>query len=232
MRTIAIVKYSFFVLGLLMLAGAAALYSSQVDFIDRAVETEGIVLELIPRRSGDSGTTYAPRVAFIAESGETVTFTSSSSSSHPDYVAGDGLEVLYDPANPRDAQLPGMGLWLGPIVLAILGLCFVGIGGGIITYGVIARRRQAELEVNGMPVVLPLSEVMVDESLTVNGRHPWRLLTQWHNPKDGKLYHYRSAALWFDPREHIAEGQEVTVLVDRKKPKRHHMDLSFLPEPA
>lgn len=232
MRTIAIVKYSFFVLGLLMLAGAGALYQSNVDFMQRAVQAEGVVLALVPRRSSDSATTYALRVGFIAQSGETVTFTTRSSSSHPDHVEGDAVSVYHEPGNPQDARLPGSDMWLGVTVLAILGVAFAGIGGGVMAHGIIARRRQAELEVNGMPVVLPLSEVIVDESLTVNGRHPWRLLAQWHNPKDGKLYAYRSAALWFDPRQYISEGQEVTVLVDRKKPKRHHMDLSFLPEPA
>jgi Protein of unknown function (DUF3592) len=99
---------------LLLIGGVAAILFSAFGFMvnrwryKRWAKASGTVIELIKVEtiSSDRATmpTYAPRVSFRTASGETAEFTSTSSSSAGPAV-GDTVSVLYDPTDPKDAQL-------------------------------------------------------------------------------------------------------------------------------
>ena len=60
--------------------------------------------------------------------GESVKFTSKFGSRPAPYDIGDGVDVLYDPKDPRDARIDSFrGLWLGAAIAGSLGLFFAGI---------------------------------------------------------------------------------------------------------
>ena len=93
------------------------------------------------------------------------------------------------------------------------------------------RRREAELRLHGRRVQARFQAVERNTSLEVNGNHPWRIVCQWQDPTTGLLHLFKSRNLWFDPTPYV-KVQELTVFVDPRKPKRHFVDVSFLPRLA
>lgn len=231
MKTITIIKYVFLLVGLGMLAGSVALLQHTRAFIARAARADGVVTELVARHSNDSDT-WAPVVRFTPGGGEPVEFTSSSSSNPPSYHRGENVVVLYDPAQPQRARIDGFfSLWGAPLILGVLGTVFSGIGSGIMLFGRVSRRRDEELMLNGRPIQAEFQAVEQNTSLTVNGRHPWRVTAQWQDPATTMVHVFHSHNLWYDPTGYI-DRKQIMVFVDTANPKKYHVDLSFLPKLA
>ncbi|MCL1479788.1 MAG: DUF3592 domain-containing protein [Marinobacter sp.] len=106
MKTLAITKYLFTLIGAALLASAFSLYNGTTSFLKEAVSTEGTVVELVPSRSSNS-TTYAPVVQFNEINGRLVEFTSNASSNPPAYNRGERVVVLYSPNAPESAKIDG-----------------------------------------------------------------------------------------------------------------------------
>lgn len=231
MKVLNIIKYVFSAVGLGMLVGAFFLYRSTSSFLEEAVAAPGTVIELLPVRSDDSYT-YKPVVRFTTESGRDVEFASSSSSNPPSYREGEIVKVFYRAGEPQNAMIDGFfSLWGGALILSILGGVFTTIGGSILAVVAIKNRRDAYLKVHGTPVQSEFQSVELNTSLTVNGRHPFRVVSQWINPATSKVHVFRSNHIWFDPTSYIS-GKHVTVMIDNNNPKKYFMDVSFLPEAA
>lgn len=118
----------------------------------------------------------------------------------------------------------------GTWILALLGLVFTLVGGGILGYGIVAARRRAWLLANGRPVPARFDHVEVNTTVAVNDKHPFRIVGHWHDQTHNELHVFRSVNLWVDPTPFLTDGQPLRVLVDPAKPSRHHMDISFLPK--
>jgi hypothetical protein len=220
--------YVFLGVGILLLFLSLVVWSKTRSFVARAATAQGSVTELIEVRDDDDGSsTYKPVVKFIAAGGEEITFTSSYSSRPPAYEVGERVEVLF---LPGDARIKGFGsLWFGPLILGGLGTVFSAIGLGILLRGRANARKAGYLMAYGNAVLTDVQGVVQNTSLTVNGRHPWRITSQWLDPASNKVRVFHSANLWFDPAKFVTSGQ-VTVLLDPADPRRYHMDVSFLPE--
>lgn len=233
MKSIAIIKYVFLLVGLAMLAGSVLLYQHTRSFLAHAARADGVVLDLVrSHSSSNSSDTWAPLVRFTPANGEPVEFTSSTSSNPPAYSKGEPVGVLYDPAQPQRAKIDGFfSLWGGLLILGVLGTIFGAIGGGILLYGRLARRREEQLLVNGQPVQADFQSVELNTSLTVNGRHPWRILAQWQDPATALVHVFHSQNLWYDPTRYV-DRKQITVFIDGSNPKKYFVDLSFLPKAA
>lgn len=120
-----------------LLLGGGYLAYHQYDFLDRAVETKGRVLEMVRKTRSKGRPTYAPKVSFKTAEGVSVEFTSKLSSSSPSYGVGETVNVLYDPIDPQGAEIKGfLSIWLGPMVLLIMGsfmFLFSVLGGRLYT---------------------------------------------------------------------------------------------------
>ena len=231
MKTIAIIKYAFAAIGLALLAGGLLWWQSTRSFLAQASMAEGTVVALRLSRSSDSSA-YYPVVRYATADGRTIEFVSSAGSNPPSYSEGEKVQVLFQPANPRHAKINGFfSLWGGPLIFGGLGAVFLAIGGGIIAATTLSARRGEYLRTHGMPVQASFRGVELNESLTVNGSHPWRIVTQWQDPATSQVHVFRSANLWFDPSEYI-RADKLTVFIDPVNPKKHWVDVSFLPKPA
>lgn len=231
MKTLNIIKYVFAIVGACMLAGAFALYSSTSSFLERAVTTQGTVVELIRSRSSDS-ISYYPIVEFTTTSGHAVEFQSNSGSNPPSYNRGEQVSVIYESSAPESAKIDSFfSLWGGATIVGGIGLVFGLIGGGMLAYGVVKRRSNAHLQKNGVEIQADFQGVEHNTSLTVNGRSPFNIVCQWLHPQTGELYIFRSENLWFDPSDHV-EYEKIPVLVDESNLKKYWVDTSFLPKLA
>lgn len=226
----------FALIGLGSLGGTFYAYRYTSSFIETAAEAEGEVVNLV--RSGSSsgsssgGSTYAPVVKFTAANGERYEFTSSAGSNPPSFRPGDRVRVYYLREDPYDAEIDDFfSLWGGALILGFLGTVFSAFGFGFLLPGVFSRRNNARLRREGTPVQAEIQEVEYRRHIRVGGRSPWRVKAQWRNPRTGLVHIFTSEDIWFDPKAYL-DREQVTVYIDPEKPKRHYIDLSFLPKLA
>ena len=122
---------------LLLVGGIAAILFSVFGFIvnrrryQRWVKTSGTIIEAIKveRISPDRPNmpTYSPKVSFRTATGESVEFVSEVSS-YPPPVVGSIVPVLYDPNDPKEAELDRfMSKYLLVVVAFFGGIVMVGI---------------------------------------------------------------------------------------------------------
>lgn len=230
-RVIAFTKWGFLVGGCLMLAGAGAFALRARAFVARAATAEGTVVDLVGGASGNS-TAWYPVIAFETADRRSVRFRSAAGTNPPAYAPGEPVRVLYDPANPKDARIDSkFMIWGAPSGLGAFGVIFASIGGGLSIAGAVQRRRKERLRRNGTRVEATFQRVEPNEALTVNGRHPYRIVAQWLDPTRNEVHVFHSENLWFDPTEYVAD-KTIPVFVQRGNPRRYVMDVSFLPKLA
>ena len=231
MKTITIFKYVFLLVGIGMLAGSWSWYQNTRSFIGQAAKAEGTIVELVRSNSSDS-TTYRPVVHFNNQNGEQIEFTSSAGSNPPSYSKGEKVEVLYLPNEPRNAKINGFfSLWGGSLIIGGIGGVFFLIGAGILLVSLLKSRSDEYLKKHGASIETEFQSVAINTSLKVNGRSPFRVLTQWLNPATSELHIFESNNIWFDPTSHI-KTKKIRVFIDRKNPKKYYVDLAFLPKVA
>ena len=231
MKTLKIIKYLFSIIGLGMLVGAFFFFQHTQDFLKTAVSAEGKVIDLVRSRSSDS-TVYKPVVKFTTLTGEQVQFTSSTGSNPASYSRGETVEVLYQETSPTKAKINGFfSVWGGTLIFSILGAVFFLVGFSIFLFGYLKNKKDEYLKTYGSPIFTKFESVGLNESFTVNGRHPYQVTTQWKNPQTNQLHIFKSDNIWFDPTDHI-NTEDIVVLIDKKNPKKYFMDISFLPEVA
>lgn len=226
------VTYITLIIGLAMVAGAAYWASRTSAFIDRAAVAVGKVIDLERSRSGDSSS-YHPVVKFRTAAGQERTFRSSTGTNPPSYRVGEAVEVLYSESEPSDARIRGFfSLWGGPLIVGGMGMLFMLLGGGIVYARRASTQRAIELRRGGRPVQTRFQSVEQNTGTKMNGRSPWRIVTQWKNPSTGEIHVFNSDDIWYDPTPHLQAGHELTVFIDRANPRRYYMDTSFLPKLA
>jgi len=226
MKTIAILKYVFALIGAVLLIAAVYSYRETRTFIETAARATGTVI-------GYSGNRPRPIVRFEDERGAQVQFTSSTGSSPPRYRIGEAVSILYQPSAPYDAKTEDFfSLWGGSVIVGGIGSVFFLIGAGIIVGGRLQNQRAARLRSTGVPIQTEFQSVELNTFLQVNGRHPFRVITHWQDPATSLIHVFHSNNLWFDPTQHVERGRRITVYVEPGNPKRYFMDVSFLPQLA
>lgn len=217
-------------IGLLVLAFFLARNSHAL--VAEGRHASGTVIELarnVSSRDGRRSTTYRPVVRYVTASGETIEFTSSSGSNPPSYHPGETVEVLYRADNPYRARINGFfSLWGAAAICGFIGLLFVAIPGVILLMNRRRQRTNATLLRQGVPLETRLQQVLQDTSRSVNGRHPFRVVTQWLDPQRAQMRVFRSDPLWYDPSTQLGD-RPITVYIERGNPDSYYMDLSFLP---
>ena len=223
--------------GIGMLIGAFSSYRNTSSFVKEASRAEGTVVDIVLVEMGvntrRTSSVYKPTIHFMNHEGEKVEFTSSVGSNPPSYSKGQKVEILYRPTEPQNAQINDFSsLWSNSIILA-------GMGGGFFIIGmlvmgiplVFVERNNKYLEKSGVPIQTQFQSAEINTSMSVNGVHPFVVLTQWQNPSTSELHIFRSNNLWFDPSDYI-KSERITVFIEENNPKKYYVDLSFLPKLA
>jgi hypothetical protein len=189
------------------------------------------VVDLVGFRSSGS-TTYKPKISFVDQSGRQSELLSSAGSNPPSYSVGQSVEVFYRPDEIENAKINSFfDLWGATFVLGVLGGIFFSVGAGIMLAWSLKGRKDDFLRGNGTPIETEFQTVEQNTSLSINGRHPFRVLTHWQNPSTSELHIFKSNNLWFDPSNYI-KSNKITVFIDQSNPKKYFVDLSFLPKLA
>jgi len=236
MKKLRWIGYLFAAIGFGLLAGGFFWYQSVAEFIEEATVARGEVIDLVrsssSSSSGSSSYTYRPVVTFKDQNGQLVEFVSSSGSNPPSYSRGEQVDVFYRPEDPQNAKIDGFfSLWGGPMVLGLVGGVFALFGVGFTVPAIVKKRRNTRLRKQGTPVQTKLQGVEKNTSVRIKGRSPYRVVTQWQDPRTREIHVFTSEDLWFNPTDFLT-GKEILVFIEPDKPQRHYMDLSFLPKMA
>lgn len=231
---LAILGGIFSVLGIGLLLGALWSVSNTRTFLKAAATAPGEVIEL-SRRLDDDGSTYAPVVRFRTPQGRPVEFTATAGSNPPAYSVGDQVQVFYDARRPEQALLPDFfSLWGLAAIIGGLGLAFALIGAfllGLLLRGRI-RRASANRDRADRESLRDFGRRVDAKIREVREGPPgsYRIIAQWLDPTDRKVYVFEGDPVGFDPGEFLRDS--IAVFLDPSDPGRYLVDLSALPAPG
>ncbi|WP_167760184.1 DUF3592 domain-containing protein [Paraburkholderia pallida] len=133
MRTTTIIGAPFFVFGIGFLSLGIWLWHSDARFAEHAVRTQGKVTDLIAGRDSKGNLSYHTQFEFTTPDGQRLRATGSAGTSSPDYSLGDTVPVLYDPADPEDAEIDSfLERSFGALIVSLLGSISALVGGGLL----------------------------------------------------------------------------------------------------
>ena len=90
-------------------------------------------------------------------------------------------------------------------------------------------RKKKWLLKNGKRISSEFQKVEINTSFSVNGSHPYMIVSQWHDTETRTMYIFKSENIWYNP-EKFVNNKTIDVLVDSKNYKRYYMDINFLPK--
>lgn len=118
---------------------------------------------------------------------------------------------LGDP--PDELALPIIG-----VVFAAMGLFFLLIGGIMLLIPRRQQRLREELEQYGARVTGAVTDITVDRTYTVNGRHPLHIIVTATHPYTGETKALRSGPIW---ETSLSTGDVLDVLFDPQDEKKY-----------
>ena len=210
-------------IGIVMLVAAIGVAASTITFRAQALSARGTVVDF------DSGKAV---VEFVDPDAGAQRIVGSVSSNPPAFDLGESVTVRYRPGEPGHARIDGlMETWFGPTLLGFLGSVFTAIGGAFLVMEIRRRRLRAWLQQFGMRVQAKYTGVILDTNMRINRRHPWRVTAQWQDPVTGLVHSFESDMLFWDPSAYV-QRETVEVWIDANDPRRHYLDMTFLPKHA
>jgi Protein of unknown function (DUF3592) len=129
------IGFVFFLIGIgLLISGIRAVFKVRRDLASSS-KASGKVMAF-GTINGKSGYLYCPQVEFAIPGGQTFRFQSETGSQPPSYSIGQQVEVVYQTANPNQAEINSvMALWFTPgctvlmaVLFSLLGSALFGIG--------------------------------------------------------------------------------------------------------
>lgn len=102
------------------------------------------------------------------------------------------------------------------------------LGGGGLVGIALRRNRNEDLLTSGVRIQAEITDVYPDASITVNGRHPYRIACQYRDEGTKTIYTFRSEPLLFDPGEFLNGRRTVDVCVERDRFDRYVVDVTEL----
>lgn len=219
----------FIFLGIGMLIGAGYLIQNTQQFMKIAQQTQGVVVDLqMSSTSGSNGTSYSyyPIVEFKAFDQSKIKFKSNFGTNPPMYHRGEWVEVLYDPDNPHRAKIHSyFGIWFPCYILVFVGGVFALVGISILGYFLYQKRQKEWLNQFGRSIYPQIIEIQKNTNARVNRKPTYRLIAQWNNPTDGKIYDLKSHRISEDLNLMFRVGDSILVKIDPNNFKKYDFDL-------
>jgi len=209
MKILKIIGLIFFLIGLVLLVAGLLSYNFTQKFITNSEVTTGIVIDLVrgtlnSEGSGSGSYVYYPVVQFKTNNDSLIEFQSKVGSNPPSARKGDQVQVRYPEQDPYKARIDSfMQLWFVSIIVGGLGVVFAGIGGIILGLVVRSKQREKWLLENGQIIYAEFDSIIIDTFYRINGKHPYRILSQWFNPQSNLVYVFKNKPLMFNSEKFI-----------------------------
>lgn len=139
---------------------------------------------------------------------------------------GKEVELLYELNDPSIMRFP-FGEFMSAVLFACLGGFFVvfGLVGDIVTLK--KMRYTKMLFKNGEQLKGVISEVILDRTIKINGRCPYRVIATTLNPKTNEILEAKSGMYKSNPSPYVEIGSEVIIYADVNKNKGLIKDVVF-----
>jgi hypothetical protein len=213
------------VAGLALVLLAAYVSADRIAFLRAAQRVDGLVVDMDASRGEEP--TWRPIVRYTDAHGTHVE-AMGWRTDPPLFELGErvGVWVRLQPREVRpDAAF---ALWGMPALFAAIGLPLLLWGGKRFARHALAERLRARLRRSGTVVVARIEGV--EHGGGVQRGQPTRVIVAtWTDPATGTVHALRSEELAFDPTPWSKRGSEIFVFIDPRDPRRHALDLSFLP---
>ena len=203
----------FLIIGLLM-------GIHEKNFRDNAVEVQGIIETIAIDRHGDE-TDYDVFVAYDYDGYDysNVRINSYSSAMYE----GAEITLLVNPDNPREVETENAGIILAAVfggmgfLITLIGLILFIISGS-------RNRRNKNLMETGQHVYGEIESLERDTSVTINGRHPYRIYCKYQDSKTGYIYKFKSRILDFNPNDSYKIGDQIGIYLEPGNFKHYYVD--------
>jgi hypothetical protein len=217
-----------FLVGIATLIGGFFVYRSNQQFLQSSLKSTGTVTGLDLKQSSDSSS-YYPVVQFRTLENQVINFTSSAGSNPASYQVGETVEVNYNPTNPTSAKINDFTTnWLTVLILGFMGAIFSFVGVITPVNKIRFDRKKKWLLQNGKRISSEFQKIEINTSYSVNGSHPYIIVSQWHDTETRTMHIFKSENIWYNPEKFVT-NKNIDVLVDSKNYKKYYMDINFLP---
>lgn len=229
MKQLKLVLPIFIVVGIALLIGSIFLWKSSLEFTSNGIKTTGTIIDLDVGDS-DGGRAFYPIIVFnTLEDNSAVMFRSSYGSSSFSNDIGNSIDIIYPKDNPKSAVInSAFGLYGSGIFISGFGVLFLLAGIIPLIIMKISKNKGTRLIREGSPITIKISEVIINDSISVNGSNPFQIIADKLDKATNSITRYKSKNIFFDPTPYLTD-ENVTVYIDKNNPKKYYMDISFLP---
>ena len=142
-------------------------------------------------------------------------------------IAGNKVQIYYDPANTKDIRS------IDEMRKNITGIVF-----GVIIFltslffymkMVIRDIERKKLLKTGMKISADHITVDLNKSFSSKGKNPYVIKCQWVQNQTNKTFSFVSKDFWIDPKPHVSGRLFLDVYIDPEDPSKYYMDTSFMP---
>lgn len=209
----------FFCIGVVNIILGLIIYSTIFN-IPNKVETKGYITRIYSNNNRN-GEIY---VSYIVDEKEYENKINGYSST---FYVGKELDIYYDKNNPNRVGVKSLDMLF--LLFPGIGLIFLIIGGIGIFVNLNKRRLNNRLKANGKLVYANYVNTILNTSVSINGRNPYKIICEWTNPEDNKKYTFKSDNIWVNPEITINYGNiQLPVYVNLKNCKQYYVDISSI----
>ncbi len=211
----------FMLFGLVFFCICLGTINDTKKFAETAQETTALITDVQKervRRNGKYRTSYDVYVQYEVDG---VTYNQELNGGSSGMREGQTLVVYYNPENPRDVRKSKSAGMLG--FAMVLSLVFVAAGVGIGVVPAVKSSKRKKLRVTGEQATGLITSVIIDRSIRINKRHPYKAQCEVIDPLTEEKYLYSSESYMEDIR-HL-QGQQVTVYYDPDDRSKYYVDL-------
>lgn len=125
---------------------------------------------------------------------------------------GKEIEILVDRDNPERISA-GTGIMVMTFVMA--GIGFAMMIGAMIPFILMInkKKKRNNLLQNGYTIEATVTDIFLNQNLSVNGRHPYVVYCTYEDIYSGVQHRFKSENLWVDPEPIIQVGSPLKVYV-------------------
>lgn len=192
-----------------------------LKFIEQSVETNAKVLAVSKNTVG-----YNTLLKFVTKFDTVLNVEVLMLTEHK---VGQVLPIFYNPIIPVQLSKNSFfEIWFSTFLTASLIIHLIIILYVTSIWSNWRKRRNQKLRYGGNHVFTDFVAVEVVTDIKKEGRHPYQIISSWHDNRKDKTYFFKSEYLWKNPLEFIFD-KSIKVIIDNKNMKKYVMDLRFLP---
>lgn len=216
----------FIIAGLIFFFVCVGLVIDTNKFAETAQETTAVITDVQKtrvRRNGKYRTDYDIYVQYEVDG---VTYNEELNGGSSVMREGQTLIVYYNPENPRDvrsSKSAGMQSFA-----MIFSLVFVAVGAAVGVVPAVKSSKRKKLKETGEQGTAMITSVVLDRSVRINKRHPYKAQCEFTDPVTGEKYLYSSEGVMSDIS--YLQGQLVTVYYDPADRSKYYVDLDSVDE--